>query len=141
MSIFIANKQRLYYYSIMPYVIYGLVDPTTNLLRYIGASTSPKRRRKHHFEQPERYRKAPVEEWKRELRTQGLRPGFIVLDTAASRDEMYEKEVFYISYFRCFDVPLLNVSTGGEYGRAGVKHSNETRVKLSVALKRYWQTQ
>lgn len=63
------------------YSIYGLIDPTTKELRYVGCSTSPTARFNQHLTYGRRHiLKMCTAEWIADLLTKGLRPELLILE-------------------------------------------------------------
>lgn len=54
--------------------IYGLVDPRTHQIRYVGQSNSPERRYQEHLDDDDN---TPKCDWIRELKRKGLKPQLI----------------------------------------------------------------
>lgn len=90
--------------------IYGLYDPRTDALRYIGKAKEPARRRKGHLRRSALNLPYPVARWCKELVAQGLEPRQEVLTWA--RDwEMAERRL--IAAHRKAGADLLNLAAGG----------------------------
>lgn len=90
--------------------IYGLYDPRTDALRYIGKAKDPARRRKGHLRRSALNLPYPVARWCKELVAQGLEPRQEVLTWA--RDwEMAERRL--IAAHRKAGADLLNLAAGG----------------------------
>jgi hypothetical protein len=121
------------------FLIYGLVDPRTGHLRYVGKSTSGLRRARMHvlpctLRQTKNTHKG---HWVQALVDVGLAPQITVLQEVAGPEDLYELEQGWISYFRGLGCPLTNATDGGP-GVFGLKRqppSAETRAKLSAAAK------
>ncbi len=107
------------------FLIYGLVDPRTHELRYVGKSCKgmirPKER--HH---------AHCRNWEENLLRQNLKPTIVVFHETDCADFLKEAEIFWIKYFRSIGCRLTNMTDGGE-GSLGSKPSLETRQKMSLA--------
>lgn len=115
------------------YLIYALVDPNTNEIRYIGRSSNKLKRPKSHWQDPKvRNRRDYCHNWIRSIAP--IRPEILVLESwhVATNDEINESEVFWIAYYKSIGSKLTNLTVGGE-GSSGVKRSAETRAKLSRA--------
>lgn len=115
-----------------PYLIYGLVDPWTNQLRYIGKSQSGLRRPRQHsmptYLKRDRTHKA---NWIRQLLARGRRPDVVVIQEFQDPTILCLAEIHWIAYFKQIGCLLTNQCQGGE-GFTG-KHSEETRRKMSLA--------
>jgi hypothetical protein len=112
-------------------LIYGLVDPRSGALRYVGRSLSGLRRPRQHW-QPRHVRavRSHTANWVRELVALGLRPDVELLEIEP--DDVVEAEQFYIAYFRSLGCRLTNHTKGGD-GMIGYRHSEETKRKISEA--------
>lgn len=78
-----------------------------------------------------RYNKA------RKLESKGHPLELVVIDTAETREELSELEIYYIAKFRSLGIKLCNVTDGGDLppSRKGVKFSKEHRKNISKAKK------
>lgn len=113
-------------------LIYGLVDPTTNLIRYVGSSTKGLDRPKEHL-RPCNYKfDRKVYRWIREVVEKGSLPKIVVLEEVARGANLIDAETWWMRYLRCFGCDLTN-STGsaGGTGMTGKKHSVSTKKRIS----------
>jgi len=110
--------------------IYGLKDPITKQLRYVGQTKQErlKNRFNYHVNEKTNTRK---NQWIRSLRKKGLLPEMFVIDECYSLDELNELEIFWIAYFKYIGCRLTNVSSGGG-GMMGIKQSPETIAKRAA---------
>lgn len=111
--------------------IYGLVDPASSELRYVGktAQRVSARLGGHIAAARAKGRKAPVYCWIRSLLDRSLRPEVILLDVVPSV-EWEEAERFWIAYFRSLGARLTNLTAGGDVGCFGFKMPAEAVEKL-----------
>lgn len=93
-----------------PAEIYGLYDPRTGALRYIGKANDATKRLKSHLRDASR-RDTPVYRWLRKLRADGLAPQMLVLEAAK---DWREAERRLIALSRARGDSLLNVADGGD---------------------------
>jgi len=114
------------------FLIYGLVDPRTRLIRYVGLSSSWLTRPRNHKARRGLQGRTHKENWIAELLRSGLDYEIVVLDTVAAKDALPAAERFWIAYGRACGWPLTNATDGGE-GPLGVTRSLETRAKMSRA--------
>jgi hypothetical protein len=112
------------------HLIYGLVDPRDGQLRYVGKSCSGMARSRAHLTPTELKESNHKARWIRSLLKENLSPFAIILHLVGAREILAEAEVFWIAYFKAMGCPLTNLSGGGEGGRLGVPHSEETKAKL-----------
>lgn len=103
-------------------VVYGLTDPRTGLIRYVGQTTAdPKRRRHGHvmsaLRKSERTRK---EQWIYELNVFGLEPGVVVLEKCRTIGELDRAERKWIEEHGELNVmPGPTAPSPAEHGRRG----------------------
>lgn len=115
--------------------IYGLIDPITNELRYIGKSINPKARLRKHIS--ERYNHDSYKDrWIRKLIDCENRPELIIIDEVL-KDEWVFWEKHYISYFKMIGVRLTNTTLGGDQppSTKGRKHTEDSKIKMSESKK------
>lgn len=115
-------------------LIYGLVDPRTNLLRYVGRSTSGLSRPATHW-CPSRLRakgSTHRANWIRSVLAAGSVPKIVVLETLSSAEGLNEAERKWIRHWKSKGADLTNATEGSE-GIVGWRHSSETREKIRVA--------
>lgn len=114
-------------------IIYGLVDPRTQELRYVGKTTQPLRDRlRLHLSDARRVKRRHVCAWIRSLQRISIAPEIFEIDQA--RGDWSEREQFWIAYFRSLGCDLTNQTIGGE-GVPGRKHTVESRAKMSRIAK------
>ena len=114
----------------MAVIIYALIDPLTNECRYVGKTINVTDRYWLHCNPPSHYNTYSAR-WIRSIRPQ--KPTLVELEYAG--DDWAESETWWIAYMRSLGARLTNISPGGEGGRLGFKHSDETRMKLSAINK------
>jgi len=110
------------------FLVYGLIDPRTGQLRYVGKSESGlSRPRKHTQSWCLRSKKrSKLQSWLKSLGSEGLKCDIEVLEESADRPTNTENEQHWIAYFDMLGANLLNMTAGGE-GWHGAKHSDEWR--------------
>lgn len=107
--------------------IYTLIDPRTNLVRYVGQTINEpyKRLAQHNCNYKRKIGKIRHSDaWIKNLHKNNLRPIMEVIDEC-SIDELNNKEIEYIKLYKSIGAKLCNHSTGGESGR-GCKMSEES---------------
>lgn len=119
---------------VMNFFIYGLFDPITNELRYIGQTIQKVeyRLRKHISESGKGtgyYKNC----WIKSLTNKGLKPEIFVLEACNSLNELNDAEEWYIQYYKSLGCKLTNMAYGGNSHNKGVKHSVKNRIKFSEA--------
>lgn len=113
-------------------IIYGLHDPRTGELRYIGQTTkaTPEERRWSHLAPSSLKQHTYLARWLSGLVKNGLVPTCSIICTANSQPELDELEIKHIAEARSRGVRLVNMSDGGG-GRAGVPQSEEWKARMS----------
>lgn len=114
-------------------LIYGLIDPRTDCLRYIGQSKRLSKRFWRHCH-PVPKDRSHCGCWLRGLRNAGLIPQLVELEEAQSRDEAAIFESFWIASLRAAGANLVN-TTAGELApsRRGFTLSSEHRAKIAAS--------
>lgn len=94
--------------------IYGLIDPRTAYIRYVGKADVPKTRLALHLQPAQLELKTRKSQWLRELLSYGYRPNQIILEVV-DYSVWGESEKKWISYYRTLPdyPPLTNVAPGG----------------------------
>ncbi len=114
------------------YLIYGLTDPRTEQVRYIGKSTIGMRRPREHGRKGRS--NAKCKNWLKSLHAKGLKFGIVVLEVCENEESLNPAECRWIAYGRAENWELTNMTNGGE-GTTGHIKSKETREALSRAAK------
>lgn len=112
------------------FLIYGLVDPRTQELRYVGKSTKGLLRPRQHMT-PAFLRRDTGHKgnWIRQLQAEGLKPEIEVLETHESAEALPDAEQHFIAYFRSLGCRLTNHTDGGE-GCVGRRLSAESVARI-----------
>lgn len=117
--------------------IYGLMDPTIRIIRYVGKTVIglEERLKGHirHVEKDQSRKWSHAQWWIRSLLTKGLRPEIILLEMVPNA-VWEEAERKWIKNLREAGCNLTNKTDGGD-GTFGCVPSAETRKRLSVANK------
>ena len=118
----------------MRHIIYILTDPITKLIHYIGYTSNEKIRLNSHCRGIDGTKEKRI--WIRRLKKQGLKPIMEIIEKYNTAEELPEAETFWYGYFKLVGAELYNDPDFiGEYSRKGRKASEETRQKISKALK------
>ncbi len=125
--------------------IYGLFDPRTKCLHYVGKTVdSLNGRLSGHLNQKGLYRTNTRKNiWIRELLEFGLKPEISVLEIVPEY-ELEEAEIWNIAYFRAIGCDLYNASdlynaTAGGDGFRSLYWTQELREKKSKEMKERWK--
>lgn len=114
-------------------LVYGLRDPATGHLRYIGKSTSGLTRPRQHLNicclNREKSYKA---NWIRSLIRIGLLPEIVVIQSSVDSSILSDCERFWIVYFRGMGCPLTNLTDGGDgpFGRLVSEHERSLKSRM-----------
>lgn len=114
------------------FLIYGLVDPRTSAVHYVGKSRSSLRRPRKHGTHLLKKDRSPKGEWVRALVAAGVRYEIRVLEEFGDGDMLNDAECFWIAQARALGWPLLNVKSGG-VGGAGLQHTEQSKRRISEA--------
>jgi hypothetical protein len=118
--------------------IYGLIDPRTGYVRYVGKSNKPSARLRFHLLPLELEKATHKAHWMRDLLRAGFKPIQIILEEV-DRREWIATEKKWIAYYRSIpNYPNLTNSTEGGEGTEGYRFSDEQRKKLSIP--KTWKT-
>jgi hypothetical protein len=99
--------------------VYGLCDPNTKQLRYIGITIQGFHRIREHFYKSEKKSKisnclSPSQSWINKLKIQNKIFEVVYLEYFDNEFGLDDAERFYIEYFRSIGASLLNVELGGK---------------------------
>ena len=90
--------------------IYGLVDPETDEMRYVGKSNNPKVRYQYHL--ADKNTNPHKTAWIRRLSERGLKPNLVILEETTQK-QWEERERYWIKHYRDEGAPLVNILEGG----------------------------
>ena len=110
------------------FLIYGLIDPRTDMVRYVGRSCSGMSRPRQHQRPVLESDRTHRANWIRSLHAEGLRHRECVLEVV-TKETIADSEVWWIAYGRALGWPLTNISAGG--GLLGYTHKQESKALLS----------
>lgn len=116
----------------MENVIYGLIDPNTNMLKYIGYSCNLPKRIIAHCNPCNLQKMTHKNNWLKQLIAGGQKPIVIILERYDSPNELPEAEKEVIAYYRFLGCKLLNGTDGGD-GCLGRILSEETKRKIATS--------
>ena len=120
--------------NVAKYLIYGLMDPRSLLIRYIGRSARGLARARTHRHKIPLAANTRCATWIKSLLNAGLTYDVVVLETVASSEMLNEAERWWIAYALLSEWPLTNHTLGGE-GTLGVSPSPESRANRSAKLR------
>ena len=123
--------------------IYILIDPITNMVRYVGKANDVSQRYKAHLNRARKHQ-VHKKNWIEKLKKQGLKPIIEVIDIVPIEDWIFW-ETYWISQMKTWGFDLINYTNGGDgctfanqtsfkkghTSWLGKKHSDETKKKIS----------
>lgn len=123
---------------------YGLIDPRTFELKYIGITKNIKTRLLDHIRIAKNDLDTNIHKrsWIKHLLNLNLKPEIIILETCLP-DDSANSEIWWISLCRSLGFNLTNLTDGGDYPNGyweGRKHTEETKQKQSQAIGGYYKT-
>jgi hypothetical protein len=116
------------------HVIYGLIDPNTKELRYIGYSSNHQMRYYHHYYSENLKAQTHKNNWLKLLLKNNQKAELIILEYYQSAIELPQAEIDMIAYFKFIGCNLTNGTPGGD-GRRG-KHKAITIKKMIKSQKK-----
>lgn len=112
--------------------IYGLKDPRTGEIRYVGKANNPQRRLTYHLCDSQLSPKTHRNYWLRSLRAIGLKPSLVILETLAHGECWKSAEKRWIRHFLDAGAKLTNGTEGGD----GLHNpTDEVRLKCGASRK------
>lgn len=100
--------------TVSRFLIYGLRDPRTREIRYVGKSTRGKERPQDHTSPSARKKHSHKAHWISDLMKNNLRPEIVILQQCLSNDELDSAERFWIAIGRVsLGKRFANVKDGG----------------------------
>ena len=93
-------------------IIYTLIDPRDNQVRYVGKTNNLKQRLSSHIYRAKSGVNSPIHCWIRKLLDLNLKPS-ISIQEICNKDNWEEKERYWIEYYRGKYENITNISDGG----------------------------
>ena len=120
----------------MAHIVYGLIDPISKNLRYIGFTSNPQRRLANHHIPSKLQELNHKNNWIKSLIKNGQQAEMIVIQEYETSTELPDAEIFWYQYFKMQGAELTNDPDfiGGPT-LFGKKLSEEHKNKLSLAHK------
>ena len=119
-------------------VIYGLIDPITKELRYIGKTNNIAIRVSNHISMARRNNyKSHKNNWIRKLLTNNQMPEIIILESYDNYEDLNQAEIDLISYYKYIGCDLTNGTEGGDGGKC----TEDIKLKISESRKKFFQTE
>lgn len=115
------------------YLVYGLIDPRSKELRYVGLTmTGLQFRMYQHLRDARVGVQRRCARWLKGLLAAGLAPEVEVLEVCKSAGTMVEAEQHHIAYFRSIGCNLTNLTDGGD-GTFGYRHTSAAKAAQANA--------
>ena len=129
-------------------IIYGLSDPNSNEVRYVGKAVDLYTRIRNHYKPSRLKFKTHKNNWLNNMLINNKFANVIILEICESEKELNECEIKWIKYYRELGYDLTNATDGGDGGKMspesiekmrmtkiGVKLSNDHKLKISEGNK------
>jgi hypothetical protein len=113
------------------WAIYGLVDPASRTIRYVGISVQPAQRLARHLRRA-RYQHTHKANWLNALCRRGETPVIMILERGIGKINGAEAEKWWIAHFKLSGADLTNATDGGD-GPSGHHQTDATRAKIAAA--------
>lgn len=117
--------------------IYGLLDPNTKELRYVGFSSNIDRRYIDHHRLCMLKEKTHKNDWIKSLLKNGQQAELFIIEEHSCAEDLPQAEIDMIAYYRSIGCDLTNATDGGENppNLKGRTLPQEWRDNMSKALK------
>lgn len=102
-------------------VIYVLLDPTTNNIRYVGKAINLYIRIRKHFNQSRLIKPNHKNNWIKSLLVNNQRPSVLVIEQCLTEDSMNQAEIKWIKYYKELGCDLTNGTDGGDGGKMSLE--------------------
>lgn len=113
--------------------VYGLVDPRTDEVRYVGKTiASPYGRYRSHVKDAEIGKIGHRSNWIRQLSHLDLRPRLLIIEQGVPVSTINDRERWWVQSGRSWGWDLTNATRGGE---GAIRWSDDSRKNLSRAMK------
>lgn len=122
----------------MQHLVYGLIDPRTGELRYVGKSSTGMKRPRCHWYPSRRRPKTHLGRWLTGLYGDGGRlPSILILRERETEMAAFSEETSLIALFRGVGFNLTNATDGGE-GVSGSVRTCEYRAHQGAMMRATW---
>ena len=120
------------------YIIYGLKDPNTETIRYIGKSTTGLKLPYEHKKPKNLEKTSYKNHWIKKLLSSGQMYKVEIIEDVQDVTKLDEREKYWIAHYREIVEDLTNLTDGGE-GALGRKVSSKTKEKMTISRKKYYK--
>jgi predicted GIY-YIG superfamily endonuclease len=119
-------------YAISVYVVYGIIDPRTDAVFYIGQSSDFAARKAAHIEGSDQISGYTV----KQMKLNGFVPLFLIFESMATKAEALSAEIFWIELMKARGAKLLNAQgIGGYVARGRLRRTFAGALKAMQAAK------
>lgn len=122
-------------------IIYGLQDPITFEIRYIGKTEKGLSRPEYHLKKflyNKKIQKYPLYKWVKKCIKLGKIPKILIIQQFHNSKYLNDAEIFWIDFFKKQGSPILNMTKGGD-GVIGYYHTDEDKLNISKKTKFWWE--
>lgn len=121
----------------MNFLLYGLLDPRSKNLRYLGITSRSLAQRFSEHLYPRHMDKTYRANWIHQLRALNMQPIPVPLAEFSNRQDACDAEIWWAAKSKAAGLPMVNTAPGGDIPHMlGRKHTPETRAKIQRALNR-----
>lgn len=113
--------------------IYGLKDPNTGEIRYIGKANNPKARFSQHLALTKTDTSRHKKSWIESLLRVGQKPELVILERVPET-QWEDREIWWIQHGKDSGWPLTNISSGGRQGFVTSDHALDLLDALGLFL-------
>ena len=131
-SVILGATGIVYNWRMQIWYIYGLADPETPVVRYVGKTNDPCARLRNHLSDARKGGRNHRARWLAKILREGGMPRVIICEVGFGVGAA-EAERKWIAHYRRLGNPLVNSSDGGD-GSPGYVHSPEVREKIRKNL-------
>jgi len=107
------------------YCVYGIIDPRTDMIFYVGQTSRFEYRKAEHIEGTDQLSGFVI----KQMRLNGFVPLFVVLEAHKTETDSLSAEIFWIELLRGRGLEIVNAQAVGGYAAR-----RETRDRLSAVL-------
>ncbi len=109
----------------MSYCVYGIIDPRTDMIFYVGQTSRFEYRKAEHIEGTDQLSGFVI----KQMRLNGFVPLFVVLETHKTETDSLSAEIFWIELLRGRGLEMVNAQAVGGYAAR-----RDARDRLSATL-------
>jgi hypothetical protein len=112
--------------------VYSLICPISNKIKYIGQTRQKLYKRLYKHLREINKNKSHKNNWLKILEKQNILHKLrIEIIEECAFDKLNEREIYWIKFYKNKGLNLTNMTTGGECGSLGYKHTDEAKRKIA----------